>query len=254
MKQHFVVLFALVFYSGFSQCEDAEKLDFGGSYSSRTKNNIRFEKKYKDSIYFEDIAYPQEIALIEEYSNFILSKAKTYIVKRGGSDFYQNLNIHGFEVNYEDSVEINYNNPDIYNLSNYNVSYWILYRYKNKNIEYGFGLEFNKKGEMISENKFPEYSKNVKFEKLTNFCDALGLIKKDFRFKNKKVDYIELAYLDGKNTFCWLVEEEKQPNSELGRFQEIKTNMYFVNANSNKLEIVKESRHLSISCGFESFK
>lgn len=92
--------------------------------------------------------------------------------------------------------------------------------YKNKNIEYAFGLEFDKNGEMISENKFPKYSENNNFENLEDYCLALNLVKKDKRFKNKKVDYVELSYLDASNSFCWLIEEQKSMNKEFEKWEE----------------------------------
>ena len=61
MKRQFILIFILFSYLGFSQCVDSEKLDFGGTYLSRTKNYIRFAEKHQDSIYLEDIAYPEDI-------------------------------------------------------------------------------------------------------------------------------------------------------------------------------------------------
>jgi hypothetical protein len=249
LKRQFILIFILCSYLGFSQCEDSEKLDFGGTYLSRTKNYIRFAEKHQDSIYLEDIAYPEDINRIKNFSDSILLKAENYIVNRGGNDFYKKLKRNGFEVNYKDSIKINYNDEKLYNLENYNVTYWILYIYKNKNIEYGFGLEFDKKGKMISEDKFPKYSENIDFENLTNYCLALHLVKNDIRFKGKKVDYVELAYLDNINSFCWLIEDQKEQNSEFGKWEERITNLYFVNANTNKLELVKEQKSMSISSG-----
>lgn len=217
---------------------------------SKTNNYISFEEKYKDSIYLEDISYPEDIKKIEKYSDFILLKAENYVSGRGGKEFYKKLKIDHIEVNYKDSVEVNYQDPNIYNLSNYNVTYWILYLYKNKNIEYAFGLEFDKNGEMISENKFPKYSENNNFENLEDYCLALNLIKKDKRFKNKKVDYVELSYLDASNSFCWLIEEEKSMNKEFEKWEEKIVNLYFVNANTNKLELVKQSKSYIIACSF----
>ena len=240
----------LISYLSFSQCEDADKLDLGGTYLSKTKNYISFEEKHKDSIYLENISYPEDIKKIEKYSNFILLKAEKYIIERGGNEFYKKLKIDCIEVNYKDSVKVNYQDTNIYNLSNYSVTYWILYLYKNKNIGYAFGLEFDKNGEMISENMFPKYTENNNFENLTDYCQALNLIKKDKRFKNKKVEYIELSYLAVSNTFCWLIKEKKSMNKEFEKWEEKTVNLYFVNANNNKLELVKESKSYTIACGF----
>jgi len=128
------------------------------------------------------------------------------------------LKIDQVDINYPDSVKINYKNQSLYNLSNFNISYWITYTYSNKNIEYGFGLEFNKNGKMISENKFPDFSKNENADMLTDICAALSIVKGDKRFSKKEVDIVELAYLDDANSFCWLIKEElnRAPNLHLG--------------------------------------
>lgn len=245
MKRQFILIFILFTYLGFSQCEDSDKLDFGGTYLSKTKNYIPFDLDISDTI-----KYCCDIKKIKFYSDFILKKAEDYIIERGGKEFYNNLKIHQLEVNYNDSIKIVYENQKLYNLSNYDVTYWILYTYKNKNIEYGFGLEFDKNGKMISENKFPKYSENIGFENLTDYCIALNLVKNDERFKNKKVDYIELGYNDETNSFCWLIEDKKEPNKEFEKWEESLTNIYYVNANTNKLETVKEKQSFSISCTF----
>ena len=207
--------------------------------------------KYKDSIYLEDISYPQDIKKIEKYYNFIYEKSKAYIESRGGKDFFKNLKIDHLEVNFDKNSGYDYAKESTYELSNFEYySYWILYTYTNVNVKYAFGLEFDKNGKMISENKFPDYSKNKDFENLTDYCLALNLVKKDKRFKHKKVDYIELAYLDAPNSFCWLIEDKAEPNSEFEKWEERKTNLYFVNSNNNKLEAIKEEKHVSISCGY----
>ncbi len=254
MKRQFILLFILFSYLGFSQCEDFEKMELGGTYMSKTNNYIPFEIKYKDSIYKEDIFYPFDLKIIEKYTNFIFKKADEYIVQRGGNEFFQKLNFDHLEVNYKDSIKVVYENQQLYDLSKQNVTYWLIYTYSNQNIKYAFGLEFDKNGKMISENKFPKYSENFGFENLSNYCDALEIVKKDERFNDKIVDYIELAYLDNLNSFCWLVEEKPNPNKELGKWEEKKVNQYYVNANTNKLESVIEKKSMSIACGISITK
>ena len=249
MRKNFLFILTLVPYLGFSQCADSDKLDFGGTYLSKTNNYIPFDLDISDTI-----QYCCDIKKINKYTDIVFKQAENYIIERGGKKFYNNLKIYQLEVNYNDSIKIVYENQNLYNLSNYDVTYWILYTYKNKNIEYGFGLEFDKNGRMISENKFPEFSRNSDFENLTDNCTALDLVKNDLRFKNKKVDYIELGYLDEANSFCWLIEEKKEPDTELGKWEERITNLYFVNANTNKLEIVKVNKSMSISCGMQLIK
>ena len=254
LKRHFILIFTLFYYLGFSQCEDSEKMELGGSYISKTNNYIPFEIKYKDSIYKEDIFYPFDVKVIEKYSDFIFKKADEYIIKRGGNEFFKKINFDHLEVNYQDSTKVVYENKELYDLSKQNVTYWLIYTYSNKSIKYAFGLEFDKSGEMISENKFPNYSENSGFENLSDYCIALEIVKKDKRFKGKIIKYFELAYLDNLNSFYWLVEEKPTPNIELGKWEEKKVNQYFVNANTNKLENVIEKKSMSIACGISISK
>jgi hypothetical protein len=233
---------------GFSQCENASKLKLGGTYMSQTNNSIPFEVKYKDSIYHEDIFYPFDLKKIEKYSSFILLKAKTYIVNRAGENFFKNIQFESLEVNYPETIKVEYENEDLFKLENYTVKYWVLYTYKNNNIKYAFGLEFDKNGKMISENKFPKFSKNKDFENLTNYCKALELVEKNKRFKNKEVELIKLEYIDKLNSFCWLVEE-KMKIEKLGT-QEYSIDLYYVNANTNKLESIKKNTGIVTACGF----
>lgn len=251
MRYYFTFISLILFQISFSQCEDIDKLELGGTYLSRTNNYISFETKYKDTIYHQNISYPNDLEKIKKYADFIFSKSKEYIINRAGESFYNKLTLYQVEVNYPETVEIKNSDDEIFfELSNFEVSYWIIYTYKNNNYKYAFGLEFDKNGELISENKFPNYLKNQNFENLTDPCKALALVKKKRSFKNKKVDYIELAYLEEKNSFCWLIEEKPEINQEFGKWEEKKVNLYYVNANSNKLELVKKDKNLSIACGF----
>lgn len=249
LKRHLIILLTLVFYFGYSQCEDSDKLDLGGTYLSRTKNYISFEMKYKDSIYLEDISYPQDIKKIEKYYKFIYEKSQNYIENRGGKDFFKNLKIDHIEVNFDKDSGYDYAKESTYELSNFEYySYWILYTYTNANIKYAFGLEFDKNGKMISENKFPEFSENKAFENLTDYCKALDLVRKDKRFENKEIDFIKLAYDDQLNSFCWLVKENLKIE-KLGT-HEYSLDLYYINANTNILESVKKDTGIVTACGF----
>ncbi|MFD2892813.1 hypothetical protein ACFS5J_12405 [Flavobacterium chuncheonense] len=217
---------------------------------SKSNNYIPFEIKEKGKIYHDSVSYPNDLDKIKRYSDFILKKAENFITSRANRDFYNRLKIYQVEVNYPESIEIkNYDDESLYELSNFNITYWIIYTYEKDKFQYAFGLEFDKDGKMISEQKFPEYSKNKVFENFTLPCDALSIVKSNKKFKNKKVDYIELAYLDEANSFCWLIEEERDPNKEFEKWEEKTVNLYYVNANSNKLEVVKEKTTMVIACG-----
>ena len=244
----FIVIFISNFV--FSQCDNIDKLKLGGTYMSKTNNYIPFEVKYRDSIYHDSVSYPNDINKIKKYSDFILSKAEDYIVTRANRSFYNKLKLYGVEVNYPESNRIkNYDDQSLYELSNFEVTYWIIYTYEKDKFRYAFGLEFNKDGKMISENKFPDYAKNKDFENLINPCNALQLVENKKRFKNKKVDFIELNYLDEKNSFCWLIQE-KLDIQKLG-ISKYSLDMYYINANNNKLETIKKKKGSVIACGIK---
>ncbi|GHC65213.1 hypothetical protein [Ulvibacter litoralis] len=254
MKQTFSILITfLISINGFAQCDDIENLELGGTYLSRTRNYIPFEIKHKDSIERENTFYPYDIKNIEKYSDFILKKAKEYIVKRANIDFYNGLEMGEFQVNYLDSVKAEYDNEKLYNLSNYNVTYWILYTYRNNGFKYAFGLEFDKDGKMVSENKFPDFSLNPEFENLNKPCLALEKVKSDARFKDKKVDLIELAYIDDLNSFCWLVKEKRKQVEKLG-VSEYFVDLFYVNVITNEIELIKKENGTVIACGYKLTK
>jgi hypothetical protein len=239
--RYFVFIFLIVPTLGFSQCDDRDKLDFGGTLGSKTRNYIPFDLQITDTV-----QYCCDITKIKSYSNFILSKAKEFIIARTNEGFYRNLEINQVEVNYPDSVKINYKNQSLYKLSDFNISYWITYTYASKNIKYGFGLEFDKKGKMISDNKIPDFSKNKNADILTDICAALSIVKEDKRFSKKEVDIVELTYLDNANSFCWLIKEKLK--FECGTTQ-YSLDVFYVNANTNKLETVKqETGVVTVDC------
>jgi hypothetical protein len=254
MKQTFSILIMfLISINGFTQCDDIDKLELGGTYYSRTRNYIPFEIKHKDIIEKEDTFYPFDIKKIEKYSDFILLKAKEYIVNRANIDFYNKLEMGEFQVNYPDSIKADYGNKDLYNLSKYNVRYWVLFTYRNNGYGFAFGLEFDKDGKMVSENKFPDFSLNPEFENLNEPCLALEKVKADERFKNKKMDFIELAYLDEINSFCWLIKEKynvyENQDIDFEQWYEYSEKSFYVNVNSNKIEKIEDQKSQVIYCG-----
>lgn len=245
-------LFLIMLISSLShgQCEDYDKLEIGGTYLANTNNYIPFEIKYKDSIYREDVFYPFDIKIIEKYSGPILLKAETYIKNRAGENFFKNLELESMEVNYPKNIKVTYENHELYEIENYDVKYWIKYKYTKDDYKFAFCLLFDKEGKLLSENKFPDLTKNPNFENYIDPCEALKLVKRKFR--RKKIDFIELAYVDEINSFCWLVKEKKLP-TKLG-INNYKLDSYFVNANSIKLEKVTVENCISIACGFSTKK
>lgn len=240
MRRYLIFFFLAVPILGFSQCDDMDKLDFGGTLGSKTSNHIPFNLHITDTV-----QYCCDIGKIKPYSVFILSKAKEFIVDRANEGFYEKLKINQVDVNYPDSVKIAYKDQSLYHLSNFNISYWITYTYSDKNIEYGFGLEFDKNGKMISENKFPDFSKNKDADILSDICTALSIVKADKRFSKKEIDNVELAYFDDTNSFCWLIKEKLK--LECGTTQ-YSLDVFYINANTSKLETVKQETGVVTVC------
>jgi len=255
MKQTFSILIIfLISINGFSQCEDIDKLELGGTYLSKTRNYIPFDLEISDTI-----KYCCDSKKIQKYLDIIIPKAEEFISNRANSEFYEKLEIHQIEVNYDKSIDISYSNQELYELSNYpSHTYWILYTYRNSGFEYAFGLEFDKDGKMISENKFPDFSLNPEFEKLIEPCIALEKVKSDERFKDKKVDFIELAYIDDVNSFCWLIQEDynvsEKRKIEFEKWYEYSEQSFFVNANTNVIEKIENNKKQVVYCGYKLSK
>jgi hypothetical protein len=241
MRLFFLFLSLVLPIVAFSQCKDSDKLDFGGTLGSNKRNHIPFHLQITDTT-----RYCCDIAKIELYANFILLKAREFIIARANEDFYNKLKIEQVNVNYPDSVKIVYENQSLYNLSNFNISYWITYTYLDGAVAYGFGLEFDKSGRMISENKFPDLSKNKDAYILSDFCAALSIVKADERFLKKEIDLVELAYLDDINSFCWLIKEKLKLKCGTAQYS---LDVIYVNANTNKLEAVKQKiEFVTVDC------
>jgi len=247
--KYFVLFFALFPGFAFSQCEDTDKLETGGSHLSKSKNYIPFA--YIPDNASDSISYGIDINVIKKYSDFIFGKAEQYIINRANKDFYSKLEFDQVEVNYLNTEIKAYENKELYELSNFDHTYWMLYTYRNKNIKYVFGLEFNKEGKMISEDMFPKFSEKIDPQLFTNICDAIAIVKGNAKFKNKKIEFIELSYLNEVNSFCWLVKERK--SLEIG-VHNYSVDLYYVNANTNRIENVKQEKGSYIACGLGKIK
>ena len=63
------------------------------------------------------------------------------------------------------------------------------------------------------------------------------------------MDFIELNYLDEKNSFRWLIQE-KLDIQKLG-ISKYSLDMYYINANNNKLETINKKKGSVIACGIK---
>lgn len=244
MNGYVVFLFLMMNFLGFSQCEDSDKFDLGGSYHSKTSNYFILQSNHRSNNFCNS-------KQVKKTAEFILDKAKSYIINRAGDKFYKKLKFYQIEVNYSASIDSTHSRQTICELSDFEHTFWVIYAYKNKKVKYAFGLEFDKDGNMISENQFPKFIEGQNFEKFTAICDALAVVKSDERFAGKKVENIELAYLDEVNSFCWLVIEQDPRPKELGKLEYYALDLYYINATTNELVTIKQETKARISCGYK---
>lgn len=245
MKTKGLILFLFFCYSAFGQCDDYDKLDLGGNYMSRTRHYLHFYPEITDTV-----KYCCDLNKISKYANPILEKAKSFIVSRGGESFYSKLKLHAIEVNYPESVKYNYEDKQSYILEKYNITYWILYTYNED--QYAFGLLFDKDGNFISENMFPDIRISPGFENFIEPCDALSIAKNHGDFGDKNIEFIELTYVNEINSFCWLIKEEYVPK-EIGPFHEDLTLVY-INAITSEIFKFDKEEIVGVACGSPKIK
>jgi len=243
MKHYLSLLLLFLFTSGFCQCKDSEKYQYDNE-PQVSGNYIPFiiNRMSNDTTCCF-------VSKIGEYVEFIVDKAKDYIIKRGGAQFYEDAPLQMLYVHYPKNVTIDYQNEDLYNLSNYEVTYELYYSYwNNHSTEYNFSLKFDKEGKMIGSNQFPDISKNETFETFVDLCDALKTVKSTPQFRNRKVDKITLIYRDDTDFFYWVITDTELNQFPKGKHVYTK-NSYYVNANNGILEKIKKQTGTIIVSG-----
>jgi hypothetical protein len=232
----------LTTYTVVGQCPDSDKLKFGGdfgtSYGAYHAKTATIEYFYYD---VDTSKYCCQISKIQKYSDFILQKAEKYIKQRAGNLFYNKLIFQNFMVIYHDySVLPNFDSVKYDLDKSGKINYWLTYSYfPDSSIEYGFGIEFDSKGNRISEHKIPDFSKNKNFMDLISPCKALEIEKTQKIVEIDSVKSIELNYDDKINSFVWIIKEG-YPDTEGNNESDI----LFINANSGRLYKTEKEMHL----------
>ncbi|MFT4684962.1 MAG: hypothetical protein ACI863_001576 [Flavobacteriales bacterium] len=245
----------LISISGFSQCDDIENLKFGGYYGDSSFKNVEMAFKYF-SIDIDTTQYCCDINKIKKHADFILDKSKKHIVNRANADFFKKLIFQDIMVIYHDFKKLE-NYYDVYlDLDKCGkITYWITYEYQfSESVKYGFGLEFDKQGNLVSNEKFPDFTENTLAEKIIEVCQAIETVKKHEKFKNKTIESVELNYLDETNSFVWLIKEDRKPQlakkaTELEKWYDYSVDSYYVNGNTNQIDKIQTQDGRIIYCG-----
>jgi len=121
---------------------------------------------------------------------------------------------------------------------------------------YSFGLEFDKQGNLVSSEKFPDFSKNKKAENLIEICQAIEIVKQAERFENKVIESIELNYLHETNSFVWLIKEDKDKQLEKidtsdHKYHKYTIDKFYINANTSVIEKISTQDGQVIYCTFK---
>lgn len=136
-------------------------------------------------------------------------------------------------VIYHDFSTLSTFYDQMYNLDNCGrISYWLTYKYlQDTSIEYLFGIEYDFEGNRVSDDKFPDISKNKKFMKIIELCKAIDIVKNQNNVQIDSIKSIELNYDNDINSYVWLITED-YPSTTTG-FHEY--DLIFINANSGEL-------------------
>jgi hypothetical protein len=252
----FLLTLSLISNLVYSQCEESNKLKFGGTYGDSSFKNSEMAFKYF-SYNADTTQYCCDIKSIKLYADFIIEKSEKHITQRAGSDFFDKLIFQDIMVIYHDFKKLDNYYETYLDLDRCGkITYWITYEYQFSNsVKYGFGLEFDKEGHLVSSEKFPDFSKNPKAEEIIDACTAIQRVRHDKQFENKQIKSIELNFLEETNSFCWLVKEDENIQldkkiREPGKFYDYSVRSFYVNGNTNKIDKIHTQHGQIIYCVF----
>lgn len=240
-----LIILILTTYTLVGQCPDRDKLKFGGTFG--TSFNAYNPKTSTEAYFYYDVdtsKYCCQISKIQKYSDFILQKAEKYIKQRAGNLFFNKLIFQNFMVIYLDySIMANFDSVKYDLDKSGKIYYWLTYSYfPESTIEYGFGIQFDSKGNRISEHNIPDFSKNPNFMNLISPCKALDIGKSQKIAKLDSIKSIELNYDNRINSFVWQI---KEGYPVIEGFHEY--DILFINANSGDLyKTEKQGSHIEV--------
>jgi len=226
--RYLICIFLIIPFSGLCQC----------------KYNPYYEVTSlpENALYFylgedRDPSY-NDIKKIASYTDNLFNKAKTEIINRSGLHFFEKLKMRSVLVRYINKETVDAKDESLYDLSSQQVTYEIDYNYVTGNFDYEFTVYLDQEGNISYDLQIPSISQNKDFEKLTDICTAIKVVKALPGFANKKVDTARLLYNKDTGNFCWAIAEQHK-NFPPGEHTSV-INEYYVNANNNKLETVKK--------------
>ena len=238
----------------YSQCAEIAKLKFGGTYGDYPSSS-EIARQY---FYFnaDTTQYCCDMSKIQKFANTILKASEDHIIKRANIDFFRKLVLQNIMVVYYDFSKLS----NFYDI-NYDldlcgkITYLVHYEYQfTDTIKYGFGLEFDKNGNFISEEKFPNFKTNGNAKEIIDACKAIDIVNADIRFKNKIIESVELAYDGTNNSFYWLIKEDAEAQLmkgeiEFERWYEYSSLWFHVNGNTSSIDQVETKKNTVIYCG-----
>lgn len=180
----------------------------------------------------------------------IKDNAKKYLLERVGIDFYRKLNYYSSQiVDFKKYKEIKKQKGWISKRSDRRVKYAIQYYFiVQDSMRYYLSVVFDKDGNIISSDQFPNYKSNEQFDKTISVCDTKFIAEQDTIFPGRLLN-VSLEYFDNANTFVWRVEKPPvagtKPRETIHRF-------ILINAVSGQI-IKRETETWTSVCEGNSF-
>lgn len=210
-----VSLFLLFIYysaSGFCQCIEKRKIDFGGDwefskyqylcpvYSFENNGDTSKQWEYTRRIDIKQVA--KEVAPIK-------SNLERAIKRYAGNIFFSRLTFAMVDIVYPDSLKkyIERGNTNA-TIKYCKAKYYFFYHFNiDTNISYNVGFAVNRKGRIISKFNFPSKHQYVPIDKNMSVCKAIEIA----RSINKNIDPIDkmvIYYNEQLHRFYWLISQK----------------------------------------------
>lgn len=253
--QVITIIFSLVSGFVFSQCKEIDKIKFGGTFMEPKTD---YEIDSREYFFGADTTkFCCDIKRIQKYSDFILLESKKHIVERTSQVFYEKLLFKDLTVFYHDYDKIFTTEEKLYDIANCGkITYWVTYEFQlESKVRYGFGLEFDEKGKLISEEKLPDFRTNPSADKIDNPCGAISKVITDKRFEEKDIESVSLVYNKENNSFSWLIKEDgekeviNREDFEFEKLYDYSSLWFYVNTDTNIIEKVDSIKSSGIFCG-----
>ena len=212
MKRLIVIFFILGFNNSFSQCIAKEKIQVGGDWSSY--DYTYFCPTYEFSLNGDtsknwSILNPIHIRQITKLILPVKDSVEKRIREYAGDDFYSRMKFHSVEIVYKDSIKKFAGRQPRCISRKCKAKYFFYYIFSPDNqATYNIGIAVNKKGEIISDFKFPAKNEYKPIDSSLTVCEIIK-IAKQFNKDIEPIDEVKFDYDETTKRFYWLVSQEK---------------------------------------------